>query len=349
MLATLVKEDAPRSSAGALVPAKEARSLILRGVAPAGLRVHGALDLSGEKRLTALPAGLQALRIDVSGCTALEELPPGLCCFEINAKGSGLRALPPDLRVENRLDLSECRSLGALPAGLNVGSLVLQNCTALTALPEGLDVSFLDVTGCTSLCGWPEQAAVRVGRLVARDCSRLTTLPTWLTSLAQLDVSGCENLRHLPEGLRITSWLDIGGTGITSLPASLAGVRLRWRGVLVNERVVFHPETITGQEVLNAPNSEVRRVMLERMGYERFLNEVQAKVLDKDRDPGGERRLLRVPLRGDEDLVGLSVFCPSTGRQYILRVPPKTRTCHEAAAWIAGFDDPDDYRPLAET
>jgi hypothetical protein len=43
------------------------------------------------------------------------------------------------------------------------------------------------------------------------------------------------------------------------------------------------------------------------------------------------------------------VVCPSTGRQYVLRVPPTMRSCRQAAAWIAGYDNPADYRPLAET
>lgn len=65
--------------------------------------------------------------------------------------------------------------------------------------------------------------------------------------------------------------------------------------------------------------------------------------------PGGERRLLRVPMENDEDLVCVSVQCPSTGRRYLIRVPPNTRTCHQAAAWIAGFDDPRKYNPIIET
>ena len=81
----------------------------------------------------------------------------------------------------------------------------------------------------------------------------------------------------------------------------------------------------------------------------RFLEEAHAEVLDRDRDPGGERQLLRVPLPGDEPLVCVSVFCPSTSRQYVLRVPPTTKTCRQGVAWMAGFDNPDDYRPLVET
>src|SRR5579859_647111 len=122
---------------------------------------------------------------------------------------------------------------------------------------------------------------------------------------------------------------------------------LAWR---CNQRThCFHPETFSAQEVLNERNTEVRRVLFERVGYETFMEQAHAEVLDQDQDPGGTRRLLRVPLTGDEPLVCLGVYCPSTGRQYLLRVPPTMCSCHQAAAWIAGFDDPDQYRPLDET
>ena len=197
--------------------------------------------------------------------------------------------------------------------------------------------------------GVAQQATVRIGRLTARGCAQITALPTWLTELSQLDVNGCAGLQELPESLRVNSWIDLAGTGICALPASCDGANLRWRGVPIDARIAFQPETITSQEVLESRNVELRRVLLERMGYEAFLQQTQAQELDRDRDPGGERRLLRVPIPNDEALVCLSVFCPSTGRQYMLRVPPTTRTCRQAAAWIAGFDNERDYRPIAET
>jgi hypothetical protein len=89
--------------------------------------------------------------------------------------------------------------------------------------------------------------------------------------------------------------------------------------------------------------------MMERMGYLKFAQEAQARLLDEDRDRGGTRQLLRIELQADEPLVGLACFCPSTGRQYFLRVPPKMNTCHQAAAWMAGFDDPALYHPEIET
>jgi hypothetical protein len=260
-----------------------------------------------------------------------------------------IRDLPPDLRVEYRLDLSGCSRLERLPEGLKVGSLLLNDCVSLEALPEGLNVNFLDISGCAALRGWPQNARIGIGRLRAANCAQITSLPRWLTDVAQLDVSGCAGLTELPEGLRVTSWLDLANCGIRSLPDSIEGARLRWRGVPIDERIAFRPETITVTEILAETNAELRRVLLERMGYEAFLNKADAETLHCDRDPGGERRLLRVPMEGDEDLVCVSVICPSTGRRYIIRVPPTTRDCRQAVAWIAGFDNPDDYRPLVET
>jgi hypothetical protein len=310
------------------VSAEEARTLILAGKAPEGMHVPGRLDLTDSGALV---------------------LPRGLCCYHLELRGSGIRALPQGLRVDYKLDLQDCRDLEELPEGLKVGSLVLRGCTALRSLPEGLDVYFLDVQGCVRLAHWPRRAQIRIGRLNASGCTRLTSLPAGLRRLAQLDISNCPKLGALPEGLEISSWLDVGGSGITRLPTSLAAVQLRWRGVPVDERIAFRPETITVAEILGERNAELRRVLLERFGLERFMREANPRVLDRDRDAGGERQLLHLTLEGDEDLVCVSVSCPSTGRRYLLRVPPSMRTCRQAVAWTAGFNDPKLYRPLIET
>jgi hypothetical protein len=147
----------------------------------------------------------------------------------------------------------------------------------------------------------------------------------------------------------VSSWVDIGGTRITALPSSLQGAQLRWRGVRIDERIAFHPEQLTAVDTLAEKNAERRRVMIERMGYTRFAKEARARILDEDKDAGGARQLLFIDLHEDEPLVGLWCRCPSTGRQYFLRVPPKTKSCHEAAAWVAGFDNPALYRPKIET
>jgi hypothetical protein len=106
---------------------------------------------------------------------------------------------------------------------------------------------------------------------------------------------------------------------------------------------------LTAQAILKIENVELRRMFIERLGYETFLQQVGGVVCDRDWDAGGERQLISVPFENDEPFMALRVTCPSTGHIHVLRVPPYMNTCHQAAAWIAGFDHPDDYRPTIET
>lgn len=345
----------------------DAKALLLGGTCPDALRVEGALDLSrplaspsvpawkarqlsqGNSSVKTLPRTLQARRADVSGCTNIEAWPQELQCGEFKAHDTSIEIVPADWQVEFRLDLSNCARLRELPRGFRTGSLVLGGCTALEALPELLSVYFLDLRGCTNFHAWPQNGEIRMGNLNLSGCSRLESLPDWLGTLSQLDVSGCSSLRALPDGLRVTSWIEVADSGLTELAPSLQNAPLRFRGVPVSYREVFERESLTPQDVLAESNAERRRVLLELLGYERFVLESNAQTLDADSDPGGQRKLLRVELQDDEPLVVLAVFCPSTGHQYTLRVPPQTPSCRHAAAWIAGFDNPDDYAPLRET
>lgn len=310
--------------------------------------------LSPEKASEALRSGhLQEPahipgRLDLTSFAG-DRLPAGLHCYELDASGSQLTSLPADLKIDGRLVLDNCLHLRSLPEGLSAGSISLRNCQSLRALPENLSTWFLDLTGCARFDTWPAAGTVHHGSLILRGCSGMGSLPKWIGKLSHLDISGCVQLREIPEGIAVSSWVDLGGTAITRLPQSLAGASLRWRGVPVDERIAFHPEQITAQEALVEKNAEIRRVMIERMGYLRFAQEARARILDTDRDRGGTRQLLFIDLREDEPLVGLSCHCPSTGRQYLLRVPPTMKTCHQAAAWIAGFDDPSLYCPQIET
>jgi hypothetical protein len=335
-----------------VVPAQEAQSLLVRGKGWPGMRVSGTLQFPEGTTKLRLPPRLHVELLDLSGLHELEELPAGLHCFELNLSGTKVRTLPADLAVESILRLAGCEELVELPAGLKVGSLDLRGCRSLAALPEKLDVWFLDMSGCWNFRTWPARANIRSGRLTLRGCTALTSLPEYLGPLAALNVRDCPNLRALPDSLRISGWIDVAQSGLAELrtvPRALHGVSLRWQGVVVDERIVFHPEAITVDEILAESNAERRRVLLDRFGISRFMAEAKAEVLDTDEDRGGPRRLLRLPMKDDEDLVTLHCFCPSTGRQYFLRVPPETTSCHQAAAWIAGFDDPDKYQPLLET
>jgi hypothetical protein len=185
-----------------------------------------------------------------------------------------------------------------------------------------------------------------LGHLDLSGATELVNLPENLTC-ESLDISGCINLTDLPEGLHVTRWIELAESGITGLGKG-HGFVLRWRGVEVSDNIAFESQSMTAQDILKIENVELRRVLIERLGYETLLQQVGGLIRDRDTDAGGERQLVYIPFEDDEPLMVLKVSCPSTGHIHILRVPPNMQSCHQAAAWVAGFNNPDDYHPLIE-
>ena len=261
--------------------------------------------------------------------------------FAVLSNGRSLRSTSSSRPIVSRADLTrdpipalEARSLIRRGHGWDgmkvIGTLDLSGDTLLTDLPAQLECDTLNLSGCTRLEHIGFGLKVRV-----------------------LDVTGCVSLKTLPDDAVVAGWCELANAGLERVPRSLH-TRLRWQGLRVDERVALHPEELTGQEVLATRNLELRRILLERIGLEKLVSEVGGLILNRDRDAGGERKLVRIPLEaeyledGDEDIVAVCLTCPSTGGQYVIRVPPWTRTCHEAAAWIAGFEDPDEYLLVVE-
>lgn len=255
---------------------------------------------------------------------------------------------------------------GRVPAALVVtGPVRLRGETRLRELPTSLECTQLDVRDCPNLELLPDRLRavnVRASGTAVREVAgdwlvrehldlsnnpRLNRLPERLTARS-LDVSNCPQLRQLPAGLHLTHWLEVAGSGLSGLPAGLR-VPLRWQGTSVDERTAFRPDELRAIDLLQVRNVTHRRVLIDRMGLDRFISELGGLVLDRDRDAGGERQLISVPLTDDEPIHALKVVCPSTAHNYVLRVPPHIRTCRRAAAWLAGFDNEQDYRPLIET
>jgi hypothetical protein len=123
-------------------------------------------------------------------------------------------------------------------------------------------------------------------------------------------------------------------------------------GVRLPQEVVEAPETLTAERILGEPNAEVRRVMIERHGQERFLRAAGAALVDEDTDAlGFPRRLHRVVIPGDEDLVMVEVTNSTPEpdghrKSYMLRVAPALRTCQGAIASTWRY--PDGSRVFAE-
>ena len=117
-------------------------------------------------------------------------------------------------------------------------------------------------------------------------------------------------------------------------------------GVLVPSWIIERPaEEITRDDFFAQPNSEVRRVIQERMG-ERFIWEVGARFVE-----GGARGILyEVEFPGEHERTAryVQVHDASSERVYYLRVPPTIATAEEAVAWTFGLDAME-YRPASET
>ncbi|PTY05370.1 hypothetical protein DB346_02040 [Verrucomicrobia bacterium LW23] len=295
----------------------------------------------------ALP--VEACRLDFTGFRlSASQLPRDITCRELLLAKLPIDEVLPGWRASSLLSLEGCASLIRLPQGLSTATLNISQCVALKQLPQAMSVNYLNASQCTALEEWPESAQVRSGGVDLTGCVRVTRLPA-IGNVSFLNLAGCERLTELADGTTVSSWLDISRSGIRVLPPSLEGAPLRWGGVLVTEQIVFRPETLEVDKVLQDRNIERRRVCVERMGPARFLSHPGIRVLDTDSDRGGTRRLLQIPLRGDEPLAVVDVRCPSTGRQYLVRVPPAMRTCRQAMAWTAGFDNPDEVEFVEET
>ena len=102
--------------------------------------------------------------------------------------------------------------------------------------------------------------------------------------------------------------------------------------------------TLSAKDIVQVNNVELRRILIEDMGYEKFAQQVNSKIIDQD----NERALLRIDFPPDEPLYLVTVRCPSTRAFYMLRVPPTMTTVQEAVAWTFGLKA-DKYAPEVET
>ena len=110
-----------------------------------------------------------------------------------------------------------------------------------------------------------------------------------------------------------------------------------FHGVLVPAYAVMRPEWITLDEIKRENSEEVRRTLIERYGWEKYLTDSGAVVVDQrrnDRDAQMER--LFTTDGGARRFVCMD---PSTGRRYALGVPRDIATCAQAQAWMShGLD-----------
>ncbi|MFB2975530.1 leucine-rich repeat domain-containing protein [Microseira sp. BLCC-F43] len=114
-----------------------------------------------------------------------------------------------------------------------------------------------------------------------------------------------------------------------------------YHGVTLPEKSgKLHPNYWQSEWILSEENAELRRVLIQAIGYARICQELAAQELDNWR----EYTLLKI----DNDLDVAPVYllkmtCPSTGHIHALRVPPDMQSAREAIRWVNWGIDPEEF------
>jgi hypothetical protein len=123
----------------------------------------------------------------------------------------------------------------------------------------------------------------------------------------------------------------------------------RWHGMPVPADLVGRLDRLTVDRIRAEQNLELRRVLTERYGLDRYLDDAGATRVQAD-DSGV---LWRLPVQGDEPLVMVEVTNATpepdgSSRRYWLRVPPDMASAREAVAWTFGLAS-EQYRPVRQS
>ncbi len=359
-------------------------SLILIGCAnlhrlPKSMELDGDLIIIGSPLLRELPASLNVSGLHISGC-GLRELPADLRVRDTLHLEfcSHLRRLSASEGVHNSVRIENC-PVEELPARMFASTAVRVRNAALVRCATIFQAPRVSLTRCgdlravtgefkgTRYLSLRENPVLRefpatekqLAELDLADCHALERLPVGLrigtsAHLLSLNLRNCRALTEMPGDIKVKGRVELAGSGITRWSRKNRDVNVLWRGRFVPWELIFEPETLSPERILLESNTEIRRLMIEQVGIDSLVRRTDAKVLDADRDPGGRRELLEFALnvnrrQGPLRARFLSCICPSTARQFLLRVPGDVDTCHGAAAWLAGFEQPSDYAPTRET
>lgn len=132
-----------------------------------------------------------------------------------------------------------------------------------------------------------------------------------------------------------------------------------WRGTAVPSNYITSPETLTIDEIIKHPNTEVRRVGMEIYGFERAIQEGKAVLIHSDPEMPADLYHIAVTADGkstqrfvDDPLALVRVLdgTPDENgnrRVFFLKVPPTSKTCREGVAWTFRREE-NNYRPMIE-
>jgi hypothetical protein len=118
-----------------------------------------------------------------------------------------------------------------------------------------------------------------------------------------------------------------------------------WHGTYVPTRFIDALKKRDAEAIIEERNVELKRMLIEAYGLEKFIRDSRARVVDQDRFG----TLYRCEMMHDEPLCMVEVINSTpepdgTYHRYFLRVPPAITTARAAVAWTFGLA-PTDYEP----
>ena len=104
-----------------------------------------------------------------------------------------------------------------------------------------------------------------------------------------------------------------------------------WHGVTVDRQVIEQPQSQTVEQINGEQNEEIKRVRIERFGWQRYLTNINAQVIDSRRN---DVECTREALMQAGDMRVLVCHCPSTARVYALEVDRSCQTTEQAQNYL---------------
>ncbi len=286
--------------------------------------------------------------------------------YHLHLSGNYLTSLPMDIGKLTQLTCLESskNKLTFLPASIgnlnNLSHLDLRG-NQLSFLPCNIDnltnLTHLYLSG--NLFELLPDGIGEMARLTKLDLAgnSLTALPSNICQLVNLNnLNLSQNqLTALPDSIKLLPNLTsiyLSGNPLTDLSILSQLPRLttvNFFGVDLLRRYWTKLSEWKAEWLLDEQNAELRRRLIQQIGYERMCQELQTIPVDTWR----EYTLLKIDNMqtvyrgwrevGREPLLLLKMTCPSTGHIHVLRVPPDMTSAEAAITWVNHGIHPDKF------
>jgi leucine-rich repeat protein SHOC2 len=168
-----------------------------------------------------------------------------------------------------------------------------------------------------------------------------------LSSLVELELSD-NQLISLPDSIGNISnltYLSLNGNPINDLSAlqplmELYDDRIEIFDLYLPRKYWTKLSDWNPKWLLDEKNAEIRRALIQQVGYDRICQELDAI----DLDTWQEYTLLKIDADIDEEpMILLKMTCPSTEHIHVLRVPPEMNSAEAAITWVNHGIHPDEF------